>query len=733
VCDALDSFIVIITITTMSFRRVFVVGVIACAYIATCVRVVVASSSPVIVVVGSVNADVIARVERVPLVEETVSTTSASASFAVGGKGANQAVAAARLAMVSSTTGGVAGASASSSSSSTSTSTSDDVMFVGKFGSDEYGTRMWNELETEVDLRASTRSVIGSASGMGFVMLNGEGLPSAVVVGGANALDWNEDDETLERELAEATRGASTVMLQREIPERVNRAAVRAARKVGVERILLDAGGSHGAVDPELLASVDYVAPNEIELAGMAGVKSVETDEDVVSAARSVIGNTRVKMLCTLGARGAMLVYPGTNGEVIRVNAEPLPKGLKEVDATAAGDAFRAAFAVGLSEGKSERDAMRFAAAAGALTVTKIGAMPSLPTRSEVDASLGEESASVGKPRKARNQGARAPLRFASRLNSMKARPDLFPGKDSRVPEVFNLIKRMATVDGISSVFLNFPEHFLDGKKQLRARDLKKKIESHGLVTGAVCVRFPEEYRLGAFTNPDEVLRSRAEALVRSACAAATSLDAEEVVIWPRYDGYDYHLQADYAVAWENMVQSYRRVASSDDCASLKVSVEFKPTDEKSRFSFIPTTGAAILLAQAVGAPNFGLTLDVGHMIAAGENPAQSVSMAATRGLLFGLQLGDGYSRLGAEDGLLFASVNQRAAFEIIDQLYRFGYAGALYFDTFPLNEDPTREAESNIRVFSHLWRRVAQLAPRIDTLRANRDAIGIHETLLSS
>ena len=203
----------------MSFRRVFIVGVIACAYIATCVRVVVASSSSspsrVVVVVGSVNADVIARVERVPLVEETVSTTSASTSFAVGGKGANQAVAAARLAMVSSTTaGGVDTGAVGATSLSSTSSSSDDVMFVGKFGSDEYGTRMWNELETEVDLRASTRSAIGSASGIGFVMLNGEGLPSAVVVGGANALDWNEDDAALERAVAEATRGASTVMLQ---------------------------------------------------------------------------------------------------------------------------------------------------------------------------------------------------------------------------------------------------------------------------------------------------------------------------------------------------------------------------------------------------------------------------------------------------------------------------------------------------------------------------------------
>jgi sugar phosphate isomerase/epimerase len=400
------------------------------------------------------------------------------------------------------------------------------------------------------------------------------------------------------------------------------------------------------------------------------------------------------------------------------------------VDATAAGDAFRGAVAVALAEGRTDAEAMRFAAAAGALAVTKLGAMPSLPSRQEIDRLLGVHS-TCGGLRQPRARGV-VPLQFASRLNSMKARQDLFIDSDTNVPEVINLIKRMASVRGVSSVFLNYPEHFVDGGKALAAADLARAIRSFKLKMGAVCVRFPEEFRLGAFTNPDENIKQRAETLVRDACRTANDLGADEVIIWPRYDGYDYHFQANYDEAWDSMVASYRAVATSSECKSLKISVEYKPTDEKSRFSFIPSTGSALLLVDAVGCPNFGLTLDVGHMLAAGENPAQGVAHVAARGVLFGIQLGDGHSRLGAEDGLMFGSVHRTMSMELVRQLYMSGYAGKLYFDTFPLNEDPVMEAETNVATVTHFWRLAkGALGDDLATATSSRDAVKVAQTLL--
>lgn len=144
--------------------------------------------------------------------------------------------------------------------------------------------------------------------------------------------------------------------------------------------------------------------------------------------------------------------------------------------------------------------------------------------------------------------------------------------------------------------------------------------------------------------------------------------------------------------------------------SNLQVSLEFKPTDENTRWFAVPSTGAALQLVDEVDRPNMGLTLDIGHCLMAGENPAQSVAMVGGRGKLFGVQCNDGYGRLGAEDGLMFGSVNPRMALEFCLWLQKVDYQGHVYFDTFPGTTDPVKEAEYNIRRFKQLWRRAAAL-----------------------
>ena len=178
----------------------------------------------------------------------------------------------------------------------------------------------------------------------------------------------------------------------------------------------------------------------------------------------------------------------------------------------------------------------------------------------------------------------------------------------------------------------------------------------------------------------------------------------------------DYHLQMDYDVAWARTVSAFTSLA--DGCASyggggkggVRVSVEWKPTDPASRFSVVPSTGAALLLAAQVGRRNFGVTLDAGHLLLGGENPAQAVALAAREGRLFGIQLSDAHSRLGAEDGLAFGAVNPVSALELIHYLRKSRYSGALYFDTFPSNEDPVAEAARNVARVKALWRRSVAL-----------------------
>jgi sugar phosphate isomerase/epimerase len=158
----------------------------------------------------------------------------------------------------------------------------------------------------------------------------------------------------------------------------------------------------------------------------------------------------------------------------------------------------------------------------------------------------------------------------------------------------------------------------------------------------------------------------------------------------------------------------------------VKVSLEFKPTDASTRFSIVPSTGAALLLVHEVNRPNFGLTLDLGHLLMAGENPAQSVAMVGQAGKLFGLQLNDAHVKLGAEDGLAFGSVNPLMALEVVRWLQRVNYSGHIYFDTFPVNEDPVWEAEYNIRRFKALWARAFRLREAgVDEFGRAHDAMG--------
>mmetsp|Transcript_37789 Transcript_37789/g.93942 ORF Transcript_37789/g.93942 Transcript_37789/m.93942 type:complete len:187 (+) Transcript_37789:1-561(+) len=180
---------------------------------------------------------------------------------------------------------------------------------------------------------------------------------------------------------------------------------------------------------------------------------------------------------------------------------------------------------------------------------------------------------------------------------------------------------------------------------------------------------------------------------------------------------------------WQRVVDAFQEVC--DAYPNLRVSLEFKPTDENTRFFAVPSTGSALLLVKEVDRPNMGLTLDFGHCLAAGENPAQSVAMVGGAGKLFGIQLNDGYTRLGAEDGMILGSVHPHMALECVRWLQKTKFAGHIYFDTFPRNEDPVRECEYNIRKFKSLWQRAIMLQQAgIDELTVRQDAMGVLELL---
>jgi len=315
-------------------------------------------------------------------------------------------------------------------------------------------------------------------------------------------------------------------------------------------------------------------------------------------------------------------------------------------------------------------------------------------------------------------------VKFGCRLNSMSARTDLWNGSD----DVLGWIARQGTVAGLGVVDLNFPQHFVPAGVTTEA--LQEALAAAGLEVGAVGMRYTKEFRLGAFSNPDAALRRRAIELTIEGGRRAKELGAMELVVWSAYDGYDYSVQADYTAAWDRTVEAFREVC--DAHPDLKVSLEHKPTDENTRFYIVGSAGAARLLVQEVARPNMGITLDVGHCLMAGENPAQSAALIGEK--LFGVHLNDGHSRLGAEDGLMLGTVHSTMALELMYWLQRVRYGGHLYMDTFPRNEDPVRECEFNIRRAKALWSKAERLrAQGLDAYLQRHDALGALELMEES
>jgi ribokinase len=291
-----------------------------------------------IIVVGSINMDLVVRAPRHPQPGETILGT-AFATFP-GGKGANQAVAAARL-------GG-------------------QVKMIGRVGADAFGEAMIASLQSDgVDTSRVLRTE-GAPTGVALITVNDNGQNNIVVVPGANAMLTPQDI----RAAADAFKSAAVVLLQLEIPLETVAEAVKIARANKVQVILNPAPAQ--PLKHALLKQVDYLMPNESELSLLTGMQSA-------SLASSQLKALGLKcLIVTLGSDG-VLVLEGDDRRSLRPHTIPV------VDTTAAGDAFAGAFAVARTEGLSTLEAAEWGNAAGALAVTASGAQPSLPTRARLE------------------------------------------------------------------------------------------------------------------------------------------------------------------------------------------------------------------------------------------------------------------------------------------------------------------------------------------------------------
>lgn len=305
-------------------------------------------SGPTIAVVGSYNVGLTMQVPRFPVPGETV--IGRGFEQGGGGKGSNQAIAAARLGAES--------------------------LFVGKVGADRYADdarALWNHEGVIVD---NVTEVPESHTGAGFVIVDEDGENEITVAPGANqrlsAADIHDAGRAIDR--------ADALLVQMEIPDEPIRASVEAAADAGVDVVFNPAPARE--IAPEILSHVDYLTPNQNEARILVGDDpGAERSDEAVAEELLDLGADTVVM--TRGADGALVATDEEIHEIPSWSVDAL-------DTTGAGDSFNGAFAVALAEGRPVEDATAFACAAGALAVTAAEVIPGLPTREAVEALLSQ-------------------------------------------------------------------------------------------------------------------------------------------------------------------------------------------------------------------------------------------------------------------------------------------------------------------------------------------------------
>ena len=297
-----------------------------------------------VVVIGSLNMDLVTRAPRLPRGGETL--IGQSFTTVSGGKGANQAVAAARL-----------GAR---------------VSMVGCVGSDAYGEALRGALLAEqIDCQAV--STVEDSSGVALIVVDDNSQNAIVIVAGANGALTPEVIDRFDAVL----QAADVIICQLEVPDATVGHALKRGREL-VKTVILNPAPASRPLPADWYAAIDYLIPNESEASALSGlpVDSLSTAE---TAAARLIAMGAGKVIITLGSQGSLFA----DGK--RFEHFPASK-VKAVDTTAAGDTFVGGFAAALAAGKSEVEAIRFGQVAAALSVTRAGAQPSIPTLSDVQA-----------------------------------------------------------------------------------------------------------------------------------------------------------------------------------------------------------------------------------------------------------------------------------------------------------------------------------------------------------
>ena len=300
-----------------------------------------------IVILGIFAADTAYKAKRMPHIAETL--IGSGFSLGPGGKGSNQAIAAAKA-------GGKA-------------------TFISRVGNDPFGD-MALQVYAAAGVKANVMRMEGVSTGAAFIFVNEDNGDNAIIVApGAAGLIGIEDVDANRTEI----ENAAIFMTQLEQPLEAAMHGLSIAKNAGVTTIFNPAPAQ--VIPDEIYGLCDYIVPNEVEAAGIVG-HTVDTNEQAIKAAETLLQRGARTAIITLGGRGALFHTTGHTEFVPAIAAG------KVIDTTGAGDAFLGGFAAAIAEGMAPIDAVRFASATAGIAVTRPGTAPAMPERHEIDALL---------------------------------------------------------------------------------------------------------------------------------------------------------------------------------------------------------------------------------------------------------------------------------------------------------------------------------------------------------
>ncbi|NNE81856.1 MAG: TIM barrel protein [Silicimonas sp.] len=286
--------------------------------------------------------------------------------------------------------------------------------------------------------------------------------------------------------------------------------------------------------------------------------------------------------------------------------------------------------------------------------------------------------------------------RFAARLNAFRIGAAAYwPGKNTITTA--DLLQRAATA-GLNAADLNYPDHFVDDSPG----DLSRVLDDSGMALNGMAMRYYTDpaYKLGAFTHPEARVRRAAIDETRRGLDVLSEMGGSLMTLWMGQDGFDYSFQMDYGAAWDRTIEAMAEIA--DHNPAIDIALEYKPNEPRA-FALMPDAATTLLAIREIGRKNTGVTLDFAHVLYADEMPAFAAVLVARQSRILGVHLNDGYGKW--DNGLMVGAVHPVQTVELLVQLERLGYGGAIYFDTFPDHSglDPVEEARTNIEVVTRL------------------------------